>query len=162
MTAPAPLSQNPDAPLHPFAIAHHRVGGRDHCYKLYLGRRPWFVCARCLGIILGFVPLLALHLTGVLSWFQWSPALFLLVLPTPAVVDWSMGRLGWRDGSNPARTLTGLLLGAGQAAAYYTLFTDTFNPWLWIAVASHGGAVIAVHLGTRSRARSPLGQERRA
>ena len=162
MTAPPPLAPDRDAPLHPFALAHHRVGARNHCYRLTMGGRPWFVCARCLGIFLAFVPLLALHITGTLSWFQRSPVLFLLVLPAPAVVDWSMGRLGWRDGSNPTRTLTGLLLGAAQAAAYLILFTDTFNHWLWCAVVVHGGTVAAVYFGTRSRARLRLGQERRA
>lgn len=162
MTAPVSVPCDPEAPLHPFAIAHHRVGARDHCYRLDLGGRPWFVCARCLGIVIGFVPLLVLHAAGLVSWFQWSPALFLLALPAPAVVDWSMGRLGWRQGVNPVRTLTGLLLGVAQAATYYTLVTDTFNPWLWIAVGVHGGAVTAVYLGTRSNARAPRAQERRA
>lgn len=160
MTSPASRSSDPNAPLHPFVVAHHRVGARDHCYRLRVAGRPWFLCARCLGILLAFVPLLALHAAGVIAWFQWSPALALLGLPAPAVVDWSLGRLGLRDGSNPVRTLTGLLLGAGQAAFYTILFTDTFNPWLWISAAVHGGVVAAVHFGTRFSARLVRGQER--
>jgi uncharacterized membrane protein len=130
------------------------LGERGRCYRLRIRRRPWFVCARCLGIGLAFVPLLALHAFGVVEWFFRWPALVLLGFPLPGVLDWSLGRLCGADSGNLVRTATGLLLGAAQAAAYCVAVVDPTSPLLWAAVGGWGGTVGVVALAGRIRERA--------
>lgn len=146
-------SPDPDAPLHPFALSHHRVAERDRCYRLSLRGRPIFFCARCLGIFVAFGPALVAHACSWLDWFERWPAFFVLVLPIPAVLDWSAGRLGCWDKGNLVRTATGVLLGIAQAAAYYVVVTDPSAWWLWIGGVLYSAVVIMVHFVAVQRAR---------
>jgi len=150
-----------DAPLFPFALSHHRLAERDRCFRLRFRGRPWFICARCLGILLTFLPFLFLHFTQVIDWFSRWPALFLLGFPLPGLLDWAAGRLnGWSSG-NLGRVSTGLLLGVGQAAFYFLVLTAPLTPWLWISLFGYGAFAAVVLRGTweRSGTLEPLARQ---
>jgi len=148
------LAPDPDAPLHPYALSHHRLAERDRCFRLQVRGRPWFICARCLGILLAFLPSLVLHLASPIDWFSRWPALFLIGFPLPGLLDWAAGRLwGWSSG-NPGRFTTGLLLGVGQAAFYFLVLTAPLTMWLWISLLLYGSVAVGVLWITRTSSRT--------
>lgn len=87
-----------------FSVCHRRAD-RSFCWK----GRPLPVCARCTGILLGFLalPLLAFQVFHL----GWTTCLLLLL---PAYADGTSQALGWRESTNWLRLLTGFLCGLGQ------------------------------------------------
>ncbi|MBJ6764004.1 DUF2085 domain-containing protein [Myxococcaceae bacterium JPH2] len=98
-----------------FWLSHHHPDEYNRTYLLGGVR----VCARCLGtypvLVAVFLALFALR----------APLMFGaevpvgLVLVTPAVVDWAVGRFRPGAGSNALRSLTGVLLGAGLGRSLF-------------------------------------------
>jgi len=86
----------------------HRMPHRS----LHFRGRQFPVCARCTGILLGYLTYPA-FVIGL-----W-PATVLggLLLNIPALVDGSTQLRGFRESTNPLRLVTGLMSGAGQAMA---------------------------------------------
>jgi len=94
-------------------ISHHPPAQYSRTIRIRLGRaRALRLCARCTGEAAGLVfTLCALgHLTHVPT-----PGLLAMsvVLPIPAIADWSTQAMEWRESSNPIRLLTGALFAAG-------------------------------------------------
>lgn len=86
-------------------VACHRMPERS----LFFRGRQLPVCARCTGMLAGYLAY-PLFLTGVLSiGFWWA-----LALNLPAFVDGTTQALGMRESTNGLRLATGLVSGVGQ------------------------------------------------
>lgn len=134
-----------------FLVAHHWPGQLSRCYRIWLGRRPVWFCARCAGLY----PVLALVLT-VLLFLRPAPGrldlVWLFLLPLPALVDWARSRLTPWEGANWLRSLTGAMLGVSLAR---TVQLNMVDPGHWLVVAQLGSLVaivLAVEVWARLRA----------
>ena len=77
-----------------------------------------YLCARCLGILLG--GLLGILLFRVL--YQIPPiGAFLLLIPM--LIDGFSQAFGWRDSTNQLRLITGFLFGLGMAPVLEMIFS---------------------------------------
>ncbi|MFC7132979.1 MULTISPECIES: DUF2085 domain-containing protein [Salinibaculum] len=124
----------------PFLLSHHLPEDYDRCYAPVIRGRTVRVCARCAGIYPGI-------LAGVWAIFA-APALpshllLVAVLPAPALVDWSLSAFTSREGSNPGRTATGVLLGYGYGLGLGHLFVRGTLP---VVAVGLGYAVLAAGL----------------
>ncbi len=124
----------------PFLLSHHLPAEYDRCYAPVVRGRTIRVCARCAGIYPGI-------LAGIWAALA-APAtlghLFLVVvLPMPALLDWSASALTDWQGSNPGRTGSGLLLGYGYGLGLVQLFV--YGTLSVVAVGA-GYGVLAVVL----------------
>ena len=105
-----------------FWLSHHFHEEMGRCYRF----GSVHVCARCLGTY----PVLAVGLMA--QFIAHAPLWHPLDLPAgvalvlPATLDWAWGRFRPRSGSNPWRTLTGVLLGMGLGRS---LFIHLQRPW---------------------------------
>jgi len=101
-----------------FWLSHHHPEEYNRTYVLGGVR----VCARCLGTY----PILFATLVGLfklrapLSWSWDVPGVLGLTLP--ALLDWAVGRFRPQGGSNPVRTLTGVLLGMALGRSLFIHF----------------------------------------
>lgn len=114
-----------------FALSHHFPEESFKCYHLNLRGAQIAICARCVGLY----PMLMLIFAAQFSFLPFPPAAdwpLLLLLPLPALIDWSSTRLTSRRGHNWLRTITGALLGIalGRAFAIYVQ-----NPLAPVAIA---------------------------
>ena len=105
----------------PFLLSHHVPAEYHRCYAPEIRGRRIRLCARCTGIYPGIV-------AGLWAFFG-APVLprpwwFVAVLPLPALLDWSLTAFTPREGSNPGRTGTGLLLGYGYGLGLGHLFVS--------------------------------------
>ncbi|WP_205683845.1 DUF2085 domain-containing protein [Brevibacillus migulae] len=84
----------------------HRLPARSFHFR----GKPFPVCARCTGILLGFfgVPLLVAVKMLLPLWLG-------IMLHVPMLVDGVTQQKGWRVSNNPLRLITGLLSGMGLA-----------------------------------------------
>ncbi|HZN91087.1 MAG TPA: DUF2085 domain-containing protein [Myxococcales bacterium] len=131
----------------PFWLSHHR---EDELHRTYQagGLR---LCARCLGVYPVMFAAIAVQLAAraPLDWRwdgPWTLALF-----APAVIDWAVGRLAPRFGSNPWRTLTGLLAGLALGRSIYIHLQNPFPVWLQVQLGAVTVAGLAVILTTYAR-----------
>ncbi len=90
------------------------LGAAGGCHQMpersfFAGRWQLPVCARCLGLLCGWLLGLGLAAAG-----RTGPRAALWLLPMAA--DGSAQRLGLYNSTNPRRFATGLLAGAGWAA----------------------------------------------
>ena len=67
--------------------------------------RPFPICARCTGILCGFLA------AGVGIWLGTPGLIPLLLLMAPMIVDGTIQRLAKRESNNPRRFITGILWG---------------------------------------------------
>ena len=86
-------------------VACHRKPERSFFFK----GKQFPVCARCTGILLGYL-VFPLFLFNVLS----LSLLNAVLLNIPAYIDGVTQGVGWRYSTNPLRFFTGLLSGVGQ------------------------------------------------
>jgi len=88
-------------------VACHRRADRSFFFR----GRQFPVCARCTGILAGYLvyPLFLLDLVALPAWLG-------LLLNLPAGVDGVTQALGSRSSTNPLRLATGLMSGVGQVA----------------------------------------------
>lgn len=100
-------------------ISHHRAEELHLCYRLPLGRRILYFCARCLGIIPAMILTLVLgRLTG--PWPEWLLWALLMLAPLPALLDWGTTlATGKPERANWIRFTTGVGLGAGIGTNLY-------------------------------------------
>ena len=119
----------------------------DHLLWLPLGRWRVACCARCFGLHLALLIALLLQLIWHLP-AQSANALeyaLLVLMTTPALLDWSAGRLGWA-GKPVLRPLTGALLGLalGRQLAFY--WQNPSHELFWLQLLGLGLGVTATEL----------------
>lgn len=114
----------------PFLLSHHVPAEYHRCYAPEIRGRTIRLCARCTGIYPGIVAGLWAFFGAPLLPRHW---VLVALLPLPALIDWSVTAFTRRTGSNPGRTVTGLLLGYGYGLGLGHLFV--------------GGAVVVLLLG---------------
>jgi uncharacterized membrane protein len=133
-----------------FLLAHHDVSHLDRCYQLWACTRPIWICARCLGVY----PTLFLAL-GIQVAIEvprgWWDLLLLFGLPIPALVDWAGSRLRSWPGSNPRRTLTGMLLGLSLSRMVYLNMVHPFQLLVSLQILLLMAVVLIVEGGARLR-----------
>ena len=68
-----------------------------------------FLCARCLGIVLGII-------SGAITsiFFQSISYVFIIMMVVPLIIDGSTQSLELRTSSNPLRLVTGVMFGFGM------------------------------------------------
>jgi len=86
-----------------------------HCHRrsdrsLFFRGKQLPVCARCTGMLLGYLayPLMLLNLVEI-------GVLICLGMQLPALLDGYTQYRGWRESNNTLRVITGLLSGVGQS-----------------------------------------------
>lgn len=130
-----------------FLVAHHWSPHLDRCYVCWLGRRPVWWCARCVGLYPALLTMLTVQLL-VRPEIGWWDALWLFGLPIPALVDWGWFRLRGRPGTNRKRTLTGAALGISLAR---TVYLNMVAPAHVLVVAQLGLLVVVFTVVETSR-----------
>jgi uncharacterized membrane protein len=126
-----------------FLLAHHWPDQLDRCYQAWIGKRPVWFCSRCTGLYPVLFAVLVLQLlVGIPR--GWWDLLLLFVLPAPALVDWALGRLGIRPGSNRGRTFWGMFLGASLGRMIYLNMIDPANTLVVIQIAALVGVLVLV------------------
>ena len=135
----------------PYLLSHHEPADYDRCYAVPVRGRRVRLCARCTGIYPGVA-------LGVAFAFLAAPAastalVVAAVLPVFALVDWARTAFTGASGSNPVRTATGALLGAGYGVGVVAFLTS-LDPRL-LAVAVAYGGVAAGLLTVERRTRTP-------
>lgn len=101
-----------------YLLSHHEPEDYDRTYAVtILGHRER-LCARCTGVYPG---ILLGALAGLLDVGPFASTALLLVVPLPALVDWTVTRFTPRSGRNGVRTATGLLLGYGYGLGLVAL-----------------------------------------
>lgn len=78
-----------------------------------------YLCARCLGIVIGGVLAFSLNMFR----YNLSP-LWAAILIIPMIIDGSLQALNYRDSNNLSRIVTGVLFGFGL---YYLAFDIGFK-----------------------------------
>ncbi|MFB1481535.1 DUF2085 domain-containing protein [Corallococcus sp. RDP092CA] len=132
-----------------FWLSHHHADEYNRTYVL-AGVR---VCARCLGTY----PVLAAVFAGLfalkapLAW-EWDVPV-VLALTLPALVDWAVGRFRPASGSNPVRTLTGVLLGVALGRSLYVHVQRPLPAVLLAQALLVTGVAVPVILATYRRPR---------
>jgi uncharacterized membrane protein len=129
-----------------YLLAHHEPEDYDRTYDVtVLGRRER-LCARCTGVYPGIVAGL---LAGLLETGPLASTALLLVVPLPALVDWTLTRFTPRSGWNGVRTATGLLLGYGYGLGLVALLLR--GDLRVLAIGTGYGIVAAALLWIRDR-----------
>lgn len=88
-------------------VTCHRRPDRSFFFR----GRQFPVCARCTGILLGYLSF-PLFLTGVLK----LNLLLTILLLVPALIDGFTQAMGWRESNNWLRLFSGLLVGVSQVS----------------------------------------------
>lgn len=97
-----------------FIFAHHDRRHLDRCLRIPFGNREFLLCARCTGILSGF--LIQIFLLRIVLTYNLSTGnLLLFTMPLLPVADWITQRLGYRESVNWIRVSTGFLLGSDFA-----------------------------------------------
>lgn len=96
-----------------------RLLAHNHWITLHIFGRELRLCARCSGVVLGFITLKIL-LTILIFSMSYSILFHIgfpvsLLLALPSIVDWTTQSLGFRQSNNNLRLATGFLEGAGVA-----------------------------------------------
>ena len=86
-----------------FTLCHRR---EDRSIKLWGFQSP--LCARCMGMVFGFVLAIIVESVGTLL----HPALALF-LCAPLIIDGVSQNIGYRESTNLLRLITGILFGLG-------------------------------------------------
>ncbi len=133
-----------------FWLAHHHPDEFNRTYVLGGVR----VCARCLGtypVLLFAVGWQIAH-RAPLTWAWDGP--WALLLPVPALIDWSWGRFRPASSTNAIRTVTGVLLGLGLARTLYVHLRHPLPFWLLVQLAEVTAVALFVILAAgRKRGR---------
>lgn len=108
--------RNPDA-LHARLFA---LGGRLGCHQradrsFFLRGRQFPVCARCTGVLLGYLPAVPAFFLRGASWRAAAAGMAAML------ADWLLQRLGLLESTNPRRLVTGFFGGYGIMTAQLLL-----------------------------------------
>jgi uncharacterized membrane protein len=132
-----------------FWLSHHYEDEYNRTYSLGGVR----VCARCLGTYPVMVATLALSfaLRAPLSW-EWDMPL-VLGFTLPGLVDWAIGRFWPSTGSNPVRTITGIMLGLAFGRSLFIHLQRPLPAVLLAQLALVTAVALPVILATYRRSR---------
>lgn len=128
-----------------YLLSHHDPSGWDRCHVVSPPglNRPVRLCARCSGVYPG----IAVGALGAAAGILPVSVLLVAALPAFALVDWLVTTVGPWDGSNAARTATGLLLGVGYGVGLVGLLAPTTRgPVLLVGAGYATAAAVAVAL----------------
>lgn len=94
----------------------------NHPVTIRLKGRKLRVCARCLGVVLGFLALTLTIKLYSLTFFQKLSFPYqltiCLILASPAIVDWVTQKWGIRESNNSLRVFTGFFEGLAAVLLY--------------------------------------------
>jgi len=94
-----------------------RVLAHRHWITLKVFGNELHLCARCSGVVLGFLGIKTIALIPLLLLFKDIPlhigVLFSLLFVSPFIIDWTTQSLGLRHSYNKLRLITGFLEGVG-------------------------------------------------
>ena len=90
-------------------LSHHSLAKLSHTFRISVGSRNAFVCARCTGVVIGMIVGLV-YVNILAGWFFQYPIL-IFIFTMPAAVDWLLQVFRFRESTNSRRLLTGALIG---------------------------------------------------
>jgi len=128
-----------------FIFSHHDGRHLDRCLRVPFRNRELFLCARCTGILSGFLIQLFL-LRIVLTYKLFTGNLVLFTLPLLPVADWITQRLGYRESVNWIRVSTGFLLGSDFAYRLLRFLNNFSDAWVLLSSALYLSAVFITAL----------------
>ena len=128
-----------------FVFSHHDRRHLDRCLRIAFRNREFFLCARCTGILSGF--LIQFFLLHTVLTYSFSAGNFLLfILPLLPVADWITQRLGYRESVNMIRVSTGLILGLDFAYRLLRFLSNFSDPYMLLSSALYLSVVFTVVL----------------
>jgi uncharacterized membrane protein len=125
-------------------LSHHSFARLSHTFRISVGTRNVYVCARCTGIAIGMIAGLA-YVNVLAEWFFQYPVL-IFVFTSPAAIDWLLQVFKWRESTNSRRLITGALIGQTYLVGLIALVRH-WLPLLTIyaiAFAAYGAILYAV------------------
>jgi len=139
--------------LNPVPLHWDSLLAHSHWFSIRACGRELRLCARCSGVVLGFLSVKSLltalftsSFSGVIP-FQTGFTVALL-LCIPAIVDWMTQNGGLRESTNPIRLFTGFLEGVGILCLSMTDGSSLVNLLL---VSGISGSVVATGVLLRRR-----------
>lgn len=137
-------------------LAHHRSDQGHRCLTLPVAGTSLAICARCAGLYPAL--LIGLGLQALLDRGRLGDLDLYLVLAAsaPGLLDFGLGLLDPRSGSNLRRLATGVLLGLGLSRSLWLHARDPWEEVLWIQGFLLGTGTLAFLLVRRWR---PPGDE---
>lgn len=113
-------------------ISHHEPPYMHRCWRIPIGGRTLYICARCSSLVAGI--LLAFNLNLLFFRIEVNPVTFFgaFLLSLPAVIDWSSQTLWLRESRNPIRAITGVLLGIAVGFVLTAFSTTPLWPFYFI------------------------------
>ena len=130
-----------------FLLSHHSPKKLHRTIHIKIQGNDLYLCARCTGIWAGIISTLLAFFLGL----SFPPGLYLLllmVLPTPAMVDWVTQSCKLRESRNAIRIGTGFLLGIGWGLFFLLLARGMLHLFLF-ALMILGGYIFSVYLIAR-------------
>ena len=128
-----------------FIFSHHDRRHLDRCLRIPFRNREFFLCARCTGIISGFLIHLFL-LRMLLTYNLFTGNVLLFLLPLLPVADWITQRLGYRESVNWIRVSTGFLLGSDFAYRLLRFLNNFSDAYVLLSSALYLFAVFLAAL----------------
>lgn len=130
--------------LTPVPLRWEPLLAHSHWFSIRARGKELRLCARCSGVVLGFLSLKGLwtalftpSLKGVIPFHIGFPVALLLALP--AISDWVTQTVGFRESTNSIRLFTGFLEGVGILCLSVTDSSSLVNLLLVSAIS---GSVI--------------------
>ena len=117
-------------------LSHHLEGEYDRCLNLPFGSRHWRICTRCTGVYIGILTGILANLLISINSLSLMKVMF--VFPLPAFVDFYLNQANIYSGTNETRLITGILLGFMYPAFVFSILTEPFNPYPYLAVLIYG------------------------
>ena len=124
----------------PMWLSHHYPEDYDRCVRV--GHRH--LCRRC--VVLYPLAVLVLGIGAALAVDPAVTAAALVILPLPAVVEWTLEHLGVVAYAPARQVAVTIPLAVGLGAGFVRYFEQRTDPWFWTVVLGYGGWCAAVAL----------------
>lgn len=107
-----------------YVFSHHEPSEYYKCFHIKIVWKDVYICSRCLGVYLGI-------LIGVLIIFfnLLSPIFSLIIiaiLPSLALIDWSISILTSIKSNNSIRAITGIFLGLSYCIGIFLVLKNSY------------------------------------
>jgi uncharacterized membrane protein len=125
-------------------LSHHSFARLSHTFRISVGTRNAYICARSTGISVGMIAGLAYVNVLAESFFQYPVLIFVFTMP--AAIDWLLQVFKWREGTNSRRLITGALIGQTYLVGLIALVRDWLPllTYYAIAFAAYGAILYAI------------------